>query len=272
MIRILLVLGMMVLLQINSQGQFSTASAQVQILDSAFPVKSLGRERRIWIYLPKDYATSKRRYPVLYMQDGQNLFDDRTAFLGEWGVDEILDRQQTPLIVVGIDNGGNKRMNEYNPFDHSQFGKGEGRAYLEFLVNELKPYIDRHYRTQKRARYTAIAGSSMGGLISFYAGLWYPSSFGQIGVFSPSFWIQPDISRLAGQTFNRRKHARQRYYFYAGAKESKDMVGDMEKLMESLQPVIPPEQIIKRVSPIGEHKEIAWRSELPNFIQWLKLP
>ncbi|WP_290792797.1 alpha/beta hydrolase [Flavihumibacter sp. UBA7668] len=253
---------------INTNAQLSTASPRVQIMDSAFPIKSLGRERRIWIYLPADYTTGKHRYPVLYMQDGQNLFDAVTSFAGEWGVDEELDRTNLPLIVVGIDNGGAKRMNEYNPEDHERFGKGEGKAYLEFLVNELKPYIDQHYRTKKQAKYTGIAGSSMGGLISYYAGLWYPKQFGKIGVFSPSFWISPGLINLTKEALHKRRHANQQYYFYAGKKESPQMVSDMEKIISTLQPILPKESIIKRVSPIGEHNEASWRSELPNYLRW----
>ncbi|KYP16041.1 alpha/beta hydrolase-fold protein [Flavihumibacter sp. CACIAM 22H1] len=253
---------------IQTNAQFSTASSQVQIIDTAFPIKSLGRERRIWIYLPADYTSSRQRYPVLYMQDGQNLFDAVTSFAGEWGVDEELDRSRLPLIVVGIDNGGVHRMNEYNPMDHERFGKGEGRAYLEFLVKELKPYIDQHYRTKKQAKYTGIAGASMGGLIAYYAGLWYPQEFGKIGVFSPSFWISPGLEQLSVATLRKRRHARQQYYFYAGKKESPGMVSDMEKIMATLEPILPPSSLVKRISPVGEHTEAAWRSELPRYLSW----
>ena len=262
-------LGLLLFLNyFSAEAQFSTASPQVQIMDSSFPVKSLGRERRIWIYLPEEYASSGKRYPVLYMHDAQNLFDAATSFAGEWGVDEELDRMKLPMIVVGIDNGGMKRMNEYNPEDHERFGKGEGRAYLEFLVKELKPYIDRQYRTKKQAKYTGIAGSSMGGLISYYAGLWYPKTFGKIGVLSPSFWIAPQLQNLTKETIHSRRHARQSYYFYAGAKESKTMVSDMEAMISTLQEAAPTIQTTKRVSPIGEHNEAAWRSELPNFLRF----
>jgi predicted alpha/beta superfamily hydrolase len=93
------------------------------------------------------------------MHDGQNLFDDLTSYNGEWGVDETMDSIASPCIVVGIDNGGAKRMNEYNVHDHPKHGKGEGRQYLEFLVRTLKPYIDKNYRTLRAARSTMIAGS-----------------------------------------------------------------------------------------------------------------
>ena len=97
-----------------------TASPQVKIIDTAFNMTQLGRTRRIWLYLPKSYATSTKTYPVLYMQDGQNLFNEQTAGFGEWGVDECLDTLgkiiNRECIVVGIDNGGDKRLNEYSPY------------------------------------------------------------------------------------------------------------------------------------------------------------
>src|SRR5688572_5693584 len=143
----------------------NTASPNVRIIDTAFFIPQLNRTRRIWIYLPEDYATGTKRYPVLYMHDGQNLFNEATAFAGEWGVDETLDTARKKCIVIGIDNGGLKRMNEYNPYDNDRFGKGEGKQYIDFIAKTLKPYIDKKYRTLKDKKNTIIAGSSMGGLI-----------------------------------------------------------------------------------------------------------
>ncbi|HYE53636.1 MAG TPA: alpha/beta hydrolase-fold protein, partial [Chitinophagaceae bacterium] len=170
-----------------------TASRNVRIMDSAFYMPQLKRYRRIWVYLPPGYFIGNKRYPVLYMHDGQNLFDDATAFSGEWGIDETLDSMKKHCIVVGIDNGGLKRMNEYNPYDNDRFGKGEGKQYLAFIVKTLKPFIDKKYKTLADKKNTHIAGSSMGGLISMYAAIVYPNVFGSAGVFSPSFWISPKL-------------------------------------------------------------------------------
>jgi predicted alpha/beta superfamily hydrolase len=115
------------------------------------------------------------------MHDGQNVFDEATSAYGEWGVDEALDTLGTrykEIMVVAIDNSGDKRINEYSPYDMEKYGKGEGDQYVDFLVQTLKPYIDKHYRTKKDEKNTFIAGSSMGGLISFYAILKYPKVFG----------------------------------------------------------------------------------------------
>ena len=159
-----------------------TASPNVTIMDSAFTMPQLNRTRRITLYLPKDYYTNtKKKFGVLYMHDGQNLFDEATSGFGEWGIDECLDslfmQGEKECIVVGIDNGP-KRMNEYNPYNFTSFGNGEGKGYVDFIVSTLKPFIDTHLRTLKGKRNTFIAGSSMGGLISMYAVLKYPGTFG----------------------------------------------------------------------------------------------
>jgi len=174
----------------------STAGKNVHIVDTAFLIPQLNRTRRVWIYLPTGYSTSEKRYPVLYMHDGQNVFDDLTSFAGEWNVDETLDsigNHAREMIVVAVDNGEAKRINEYYPYDMAKYGKGEGDQYVDFLVKTLKPFIDKTYRTEKGKNTTFIAGSSMGGLISMYAILKYPRVFGGAGIFSPAFWIGPQI-------------------------------------------------------------------------------
>ena len=243
-----------------------SASANVHILDTAFFIPQLGRTRRIWIYLPAGYFTTRQRYPVLYMQDGQNLFDAQTSYAGEWGVDEIMDAMQAACIVVGIDNGGVKRMTEYNPNDHPQQGKGEGKAYLEFIVKTLKPVIDKRYRTRKTKSSTSIAGSSMGGLISFYAGLYYPSVFGSVGVLSPSFWIAPQVKTQLAQ-LSKKKYAGQRYFFYAGGGESAAMVSDMLQVAE-LMKTYTKATIKTSVSERGQHNEQTWGAVFPEFYNW----
>jgi predicted alpha/beta superfamily hydrolase len=248
----------------------STASARVKIIDTAFAMPQLGRTRRIWVYLPAAYsASTAKRYPVLYMHDGQNLFDNSTAFAGEWGVDEALDSIKNACIVVGIDNGGAKRMNEYNPNDTQQFGKGEGRAYLEFIVQTLKPFIDRQYRTFADKQHTYMAGSSMGGLITFYAGLYYPAVFGRLGVFSPSFWIEPLIKTQTTQFAKKTTHGSQKYYFYAGGGEGQQMAPDMKAVAAILKQAAQP-ALITVVKPEGKHNEISWSAVFPDFFKWIQ--
>ena len=229
----------------------------------------LGRTRRIWIYLPAGYSASKRRYPVIYMQDGQNLFDEQTSADGEWGVDEILDKfpDSKESIIVGIDHGGNYRITEYDPFN-STYGQGRGDAYTDFLTNTLKPYVDSAYRTKSGPRYTTVAGSSMGGLVSMYAVLKYPGVFGNAGIFSPAFWIaSPQIFNYAQQQELRRYT---RFYFVCGDAESDLMVNDMQKMANIIRakgesPEQTPIVIIKGAS----HNEKQWNGDFPGFYQWL---
>ena len=148
------------------------------------------------VHLPPDYAKDEsQRYSVLYMQDGQNLFDPSTAFGGqEWRADETADALTIegaiePLIIVGIYNAGEERIEEYTASRDRNLGHG-GRAdlYGRMLVEELKPFIDNQYRTRHHAQSTGVGGSSLGGLVSLFLGLRYPKVFGKVAVLSPSVW------------------------------------------------------------------------------------
>ncbi len=247
-----------------------TATANVHIIDTAFVMPDLGnRKRRIWAYLPPDYATGNKRYPVLYMHDGQNLFDERTAPFGEWGVDECLDslqRMNRPAcIVVGIDHGGNTRMTEYNPYSFDRFGEGEGDRYVDFLVHTLKPFIDGRYRTIAGQEGTFIAGSSMGGLISCYAVLRYPKVFGGAGIFSPAFWTAPALDAYIDSL---KDNIKTRFFFYAGGQESDRMVPDMERIAGKIA-LKADNMMYSVVDAEGKHNEPAWRKWLPVFYDWL---
>ncbi len=249
-------------------GLTHTASQNVYILDTEFFMPQLNRSRRIWIYLPIGYGTSKKRYPVLYMHDGQNLFDEATSYSGEWEVDETLNTIPNACIVVGIDNGSVFRMNEYNPNDTAQFGKGEGGLYLEFIVKTLKPYIDKKFRTLRSKEHTMIAGSSMGGLISFYAGILYPRVFGKMGIFSPAFWIVPQISDQIRQLIRPRRHSSQQYYFYGGGAENPTMISDMLRVTDLLG-TITSAKIEVVIKADGCHNEACWKKEFPAFYKWI---
>ena len=246
----------------------TTATKNVHILDTAFYIPQLNRHRRVWIYLPESYSTTRKKFPVLYMHDGQNLFDHATASFGEWGVDEALDtlgQQFGEMIVVAVDHGNEKRINEYAPFDSEQFGKGEGDAYVDFLAQTLMPYINNHYRTKRSARFTAIAGSSMGGLISFYAALKYPTKFGAAGIFSPAFWINPQLKAYA---LKRASKVKGRIYFYAGGHESERMVPDMLAIYEIMNQASKA-KLKTLIRAEGRHSEDTWREEFPGFYAWL---
>ncbi|PYJ11739.1 MAG: esterase [Verrucomicrobia bacterium] len=168
---------------------------------SAFPSKILGNRRDVLVYLPKGYRRSPtRRYPVLYLHDGQNVFDAATAFGGvEWGVDETAQRLITakliePIIIVAVANTGEDRIHEYAPTaarldpEKPMKSKGRLRNYGRFLTEELKPFIDRKYRTRREAEFTGLGGSSLGGLATLVLGLWFPKYFRRLAVMSPSIW------------------------------------------------------------------------------------
>ncbi len=247
-----------------------TASTNVIVVDTAFGIPQLNRRRAIRVYLPGDYALQKsKRYPVLYMQDGQNCFDEFTSAYGEWKVDETLDSiyQKTGMsvIVVAIDNGNEHRIGEYNPYD-SKFGKGEGDAYMQFVVKQLKPFVDSAFRTLPQRNATWIAGSSMGGVISTYAVLQYPNVFGGAGIFSPAYWTAVPIFDLAHKTTS--ALPKTSLYFYAGELESNEMVGD-EKKMEGEFAGKKNIVIRSRIEPQGKHQEKWWAYRFPEFVSFM---
>jgi predicted alpha/beta superfamily hydrolase len=257
--------------------------AQVKIIEN-FSMPQLGRERRLWVYLPPDYATSGKRYPVLYMHDAQNLFDDATSFLGEWGVDETLNelyntKQHTGVIVVGIDNHPDYRYEEYSPWLIKDIGGrtrgGDGAKYAQFIVETLKPYIDQHYRTLDDAAHTGIAGSSMGGLISLYAGLQYPDVFGRVGVISPYI----SVARIGDAVFDfvaeKQAVAGQRIYLDIGGKEvvrneNQALIDAVEKLHGALVAIgYQDTDLWYNVVPEAQHNEQAWRARFGDVVTWL---
>lgn len=251
--------------QFNAKHKLSTASRNVHIIDTAFWIPQLKRNRRVWIYVPVAGPLHETRFPVLYMHDGQNVFEDTSSFSGEWGVDEFLDSSQLKqCIVVAIDNGADKRSNEYSPYDSERFGKAQGAAYVDFIVQTLKPFIDKNYQTQKRQSY--IAGSSMGGLISMYAMIKYPKAFAGAGIFSPSFWTAPKIFE---EIKKKNKKIKANIFFYAGKQESDRMVPDMLKAFQSLAGKKSKAKIKIVIRDEGTHSEITWRKEFPLGFKWM---
>ena len=258
----------------NQRGK-STAGKNVRIIDTAFFIPQLKRTRRIWVYVPPTYNTSNNKYAVLYMHDGQNVFDDATSFSGEWGVDEAIDTlglKTRECIVVGIDNGGNERLSEYSPYDfrwktsnsESQI-VAVGGKYLEFLVKTLKPFIDKKYRTLRDKKNTFTAGSSMGGLISMYAVIKYPKVFGGAGVFSPAFWTAP---KIFDEIKAKGKKVNAKIYFYAGDDEGETMVPMTLRAFNEMHRVSR-SKMCEVIRAGGKHNEPRWRIEFPLFYQWL---
>lgn len=248
----------------------STTTPNVKIIDTAFNIPQLDKKRKIWVYLPLSYENTNAKYPVIYMHDGQNLFDKATSGFGEWEIDEILNdfskNGGKEFIVVGIDHGNSDRLKEYNPYD-SEYGKGEGKQYVDFLVKTLKPYIDKNYRTKTDLKNTSIAGSSMGGLISMYAIMHYPNVFGNAGIFSPAFWIGKSVVddlKIAKDQIRNRK-----IYFVAGEQESKTMVNDVKEIYQILNHSGKSKSIKLFIREDGAHKEWFWSREFVDFYKFI---
>ncbi|MGB0523608.1 MAG: alpha/beta hydrolase [Flammeovirgaceae bacterium] len=249
----------------------SSATAQVHVFREAMDMPQLGRKRRIWVCLPSDYESSTARYPVIYMQDGQNLFDNLVAPFGEWEADETLldfeSEYNFKAIIVGIDHGDTLRLNEYSPYTHPKYGGGEGLQYLDFVVNTLKPVIDAEFRTLPEREYTAIGGSSMGGLISFCAGIEFPEVFGKLFVFSPSFWfndqVYVDAEKLA-------EGPCPKIYILMGAEEGAMMVNGTKKMQAILEKTgkYTKENLQTAIIQGGKHNERFWQEELPRALKW----
>jgi predicted alpha/beta superfamily hydrolase len=249
----------------------STAADNVYLMSDNFAMPQLNRTRRIWIYLPPDYANSGMNYPVLYMHDGQNLFDDSTSFAGEWRVDETLNTLsgqglKVP-IVVGIENDGTYRLDEYSPWVHPGIGGGQGEAYMEFIVQTLKPYVDQNYRTLPGREYTGIMGSSMGGLISHYGALAYQDVFSKGGIYSPSYWFSDTVNSFTRETG---RHDAMRIYMMCGGAESQGTITDMLEMQDTLlQAGFSEDEISLTVIPGGSHNETLWSGDFGNAYKWL---
>ena len=257
---------------IFSQENNSTASSNVSILEKEFLIPELNTvSHKIWVYLPPNYHSSTKKYPVIYMQDAQNLFDAKTSYAGEWKVDETLNeiykKTNKGFIVVGIENGGEERINEYTPWEHQKYGGGKGDIYINFIVNTLKPYIDENYRTKPQQKYTGLIGSSLGGLISYYGGLKYPNIFGKISALSTSFWFSDEVIKF---TEEYGKVNNQKLYLLVGGKEGENMDTDtqkMEKLL--LKTGFKQRNLRTKINPEGKHNEAFWSSEFKGVVSWL---
>jgi enterochelin esterase-like enzyme len=236
----------------------------------------LPARRDVIIALPPDYFDSKRRYPVLYLQDGQNLFDGSTSFIkgSFWDVQTTHDRlieqgDIEPLILVGIYNTGITRMEEYTPLPDRNLGGGKGSLYGRLLVEELKPWVERTYRTLDGPEHTGVGGSSLGGLISLYLGLTWPHVFGRLAVLSASVWwarggMLPYVRRT-------RPEPRPRIWLDVGLSEGPNMIkkcDELHRLLERRGWRDGMDMQYLRV-PGGRHNEDAWAKRVDPFLRFL---
>lgn len=249
----------------------STASKSVSYMPTNIEIPQLNRKRTIRIYFPPNYS-SGNKFPVIYMHDGQNLFDDATAYAGEWRVDEILDSLYTyhhfSCIVVGIYHGEKERINELSPWKNDSLGLGgDGDKYAKFIVKTLKPFIDSHYRTLPDRDHTATIGSSMGGLMSLYLAVEYSDVFGKIGIFSPSLWFSSESFKQI-QKYKPKKI--QKIYLTSGAKEGVSVVQNTLKADSLFRSIGFDDNFYRcKISKKGQHNESSWSHEFEDAVRFL---
>ncbi len=254
-------------------GQEFNPDQMPRLLGDEWYLPQLGNSRRVHVLLPYDYeANPDKKYPVLYLHDGQNLFGEGAGY-GSWRVDQkmaiLASRRRHDVILVTIDHGEDQRIKEFTVEQTRMAGRGHGRQYLKFICETLKPFVDTSFRTLSDPENTGIGGSSLGGLISIYGGLLHPHVFGRMLVFSPSLWISPkiyfDAIRFSASV-------PVRAYIYGGAAESAYMVPNLERFKESLvkqQYGGHPIDVYLSVYPEGTHEESHWSREFPRAVEWL---
>ncbi|MGF0032926.1 alpha/beta hydrolase [Bariatricus sp. SGI.154] len=245
--------------------------------DITIPELTDTETRRAYVYLPEsyDYDPSKR-YPVLYMFDGHNVFFDSHATYGKsWGMKEYMDYTETPLIIAAVEcnhSPNNGRLEEYSPysFRDSRFGKviGRGRTTMEWLVHTFKKEIDKRFLTLPDREHTYIAGSSMGGLMSLYAVLEYNHIFSRAAALSPSLWVDTiKITRLI-------QHAKIRpdtvVYMDYGSREM-NFHSNMRQQFEKVASLLLRRRVMLdcRIVPGGDHSEASWEKQISFFMHTL---
>lgn len=244
---------------------------QVKLISHSFEIPQLNKERKIWALLPHDYDTSTETYPVLYLHDAQNLFNEDSPY-GNWQIDKKLavmsDYGIGKIIIIAIEHGEKERLLEYN-VGKTLLGHGQGKQYIRFLTDTLKPYIDQNYRTKPEREFTGIGGSSMGGLVSIFSGLMYPAVYSKLMIFSPSLWVIPKLKFSFVDFFEPQPT---KIYLYAGGDEGETMVKHTLKFKKRLlkRESLKDKMHIKlSINDEGKHNETYWSDEFPKAIEWL---
>jgi predicted alpha/beta superfamily hydrolase len=238
------------------------------------PVTSvhLGNQRPIFVWLPPSYSDQPdRTYPVLYMQDGQNLFTDELAFGREWQVDEQMARLSAlglEAVIVGIPNAGEHRMAEYSPFRDAHGNTGRGDQYLQFLFDEVMPLIQREFRVTHARETTGIMGSSLGALISLYAFFRHPERFGFVGGMSPALWFN-DCALL--ELIEHAPFVEGRIYLDMGTAEGDEHLAHVQQLHAGLlrKGYRPGETLFYVEEDDAGHDEDAWARRLRTALYFL---
>lgn len=244
-----------------------------EVISEKFYIPQLDRYRKIWAVLPYDYHTSDKSYPVLYLQDAQNLFNEGSGF-GNWEIDKKLsilaEYGRGDIIIIAIEHGSEDRIKEYI-FDNDNVANGsEGKKYIRFITDTLKPYVDENYRTKKDRDNTGIGGSSLGALISIYSGFLYPEVYSKLLIFSPSLWVEPNNNF---PMMNFRVPFKTKIYLYGGGQEGSKMVKRIHIFEEYLKRWEKKNlfdfEFRTSINPEGTHSEFYWSQEFPRAIEWL---
>ena len=242
-----------------------------------FSSKVLNNKRNLIIYLPPDYSSSaNRRYPVVYMHDGQNIFDGSTSYIPneEWRADEAAEGLINagiiePVIIVGIDNAGADRANEYLPMTVKMGGQSSGGradSYGKMITEELMPVINSKYRTKVGPKNTALIGSSFGGVISLYLGTTHPETFGLLGVVSPSTWVGNGLD-----AYVKPLKLKPKIWLDMGESESPTSVADAKKLFNTLisNGWKERKEAVLYIDGHAGHNERAWSGRIGSILTYL---
>ena len=264
-------------------GEEHTVVGDLKVL-AGIESPQLENQRDLLVYLPPSHDTGNGRFPVIYLHDGQNLFDAQTSFAGEWQVDETMEglsREGIEAIVVGIPNSGEERLDEYSPFVDPARGGGRGDLYLSFIIETVKPLVDASFRTLTGRAHTGMMGSSMGGLISLYAYFRHPELFGFAGAMSPSFWF---AKGAIYDTIQKAAFSPGRIYIDAGTREfgegrrwtsipwrSRRYYAGVRRMNRLLakKGYRPRRDLLYVEEKWANHEEAAWARRLPQAIRFL---
>ena len=243
----------------------------VKLISEQFEIPQLNKTRRVWALLPHDYEESSAHYPVLYLQDAQNLFNENAQY-GNWEIDKKLavmsEYNIGKIIVIAIEHAEQDRIKEYN-VGKTVLGYGQGKKYIRFITDTLKPFVDKEFRTKPEREFTGIGGSSMGGLVSIFSGLMYPEVYGKLMIFSPSLWVIP---KMNFNTLEFSEPGDTSIYLYAGGAESATMIEHVKKFKKNMiknEFVTDKMKINLSINNEGKHNETYWSDEFPKAIEWL---
>lgn len=244
---------------------------QIHLISEDFEMPQLNKKRKVWALLPYDYEQSNESYPVMYLQDAQNLFNEQSQY-GNWEIDKKLavmsEYKIGKIIIIAVEHAEKDRIKEYN-VGKTVLGSGQGKKYIRFITDTLKPFVDKKFRTKHEREFTGIGGSSMGGLVSIFSGLMYPEVYGKLMIFSPSLWVVPKMD-FSGIDFNEPSDTK--IYLYAGGDESATMIEHVKNFKKNMiknEFVGDKMKINLSINIQGTHSETYWSDEFPKAIEWL---